>query len=78
MRRHINFLVGDEVMAHFKKTIFPIGTHGKLKMRKFGPCWILRKFDNGNVFEVDFLMTWIFHLYLTFLICISITSMMMD
>ena len=32
---------------------FPIGTYSKLRMRKFGPCKILRKFDSGNAYEVE-------------------------
>ena len=46
-RRHHDFQVGNEVMVHLKKGIFLIGTYSKLKMKKFGPCKILRKFDSG-------------------------------
>ena len=51
-RRHHVFEVGDEVIVHLKKGRFPIGTYSKLKMKKFGPCKILRKFDIGNAYEV--------------------------
>ena len=32
-----------------------MGTYNKLKMKKFGPCKILKKHDSGNVYEVEFL-----------------------
>ena len=41
-------------MVHLKKGIFPIGTDSKLKMKKFVPCKILRNFDSGNAYEVEF------------------------
>ena len=53
-RRHHDFEVGDEVMVHLKKGRFPIETYSKLGMRKFGPCKILRKFDSGDAYEVEF------------------------
>ena len=52
-RRHHDFQVGDEVMVHLKKGRFSIGTYSKLKMKKFGPCKILKKFDSGNTYEVE-------------------------
>ena len=30
-----------------------MGTYNKLKMKKFGPCKILRKHDSGNAYEVE-------------------------
>ena len=52
-RRHHDFEVGDEVMVHLKKGRFPIGTYNKLKMKKFGPCKILKMFDCCNSYEVE-------------------------
>ena len=52
-RRHHVFEVGDEVMVHLKKGRFLIETYNKLKMRNFGPCKILRKFDSGIAYEVE-------------------------
>lgn len=51
--RHHDFQVGDEIMVHLKKEIFPFGTYSKLKMKKFEPCKILKKFVIGNAYEVE-------------------------
>ena len=40
-------------MVHLKKGRFPARTYSKLKMKKFGPCKILKKFDSGNAYEVE-------------------------
>ena len=54
-RKHHDFQVGDEVLVHLKNWRFPLGTYSKLKMKKFGPCKILKKFDSSNAYEVDLL-----------------------
>lgn len=54
-RRHKEFKVGVEVMVYLRKEIFLIGTYNKLKIRKFGPCKILRKFSSRNTYEVELL-----------------------
>ena len=52
-RRNHAFEVGDEAMVYLKKGRFPNRTYNKLKIKKFGPCKILRKFDSGNAYEVE-------------------------
>jgi hypothetical protein len=49
--REIQFEV-DKVLAHLKKERFPTGTYNKLKMKKIGPCKILREFD-ANAYEIE-------------------------
>jgi hypothetical protein len=46
--------VGDEVLYHFRNERFPRGTYNKLKMKKIGPCMILRKFV-ANSYEIGLL-----------------------
>ena len=40
------------MLAHLRREIFPKGEYGKLKMKKIGPCKILRKFS-ANAYELE-------------------------
>jgi hypothetical protein len=51
-RRELQFEVGDQILAHLRKERFPRGTYNKLKMKKIGPCKILRNFD-ANAYEIE-------------------------
>ena len=51
-RREKNYEVGDLVLAYLKRDIFPKGEYNKLKMKKIGPCRILRKFS-ANAYELE-------------------------
>ena len=42
------------VLAYMKKERFPKGTYNKLKLKKIGPCKILRKFS-ANAYEIEIL-----------------------
>ena len=45
--------VRDLVLDHLRKERFPRGSYNKIKMKKIGPCKILRKFST-NAYELEF------------------------
>jgi len=51
-RRYKKFQIRG--MVHLRKECFQVGTYNKLKMKKLGPCKIVKRYDFRNAYEVEF------------------------
>lgn len=51
-RRSLEFREGDLVKVYLQKEGFLVGTHGKLKQRKFDPCQELRRLGQ-NIYCIE-------------------------
>jgi hypothetical protein len=51
-QEELQFEVGDLILAHMRKERFLRGTYNKLKMKKIGPCRVIRKFGE-NAYEIE-------------------------
>jgi hypothetical protein len=47
-RREVHFEIKDKVLENLRKERFLKGKYNKLKMKKIGPCNILRKHSIGQ------------------------------
>lgn len=68
--------MGNLVLAHLRKGRFPKCEYSKLKLKKIGPCKILRKFS-ANAHEIALPPDIEISLIFTIIICIPTEHLMM-
>jgi hypothetical protein len=51
-RKELQFEFGGLILAHLRKERFPRGAYNKMKMKKIGPCKVIRKFGT-NTYEIE-------------------------
>jgi len=51
-RQELQFEVGYLILAHLRKERCPRGTYNKLKIKKIGPCKVMKKFG-ANTYHIE-------------------------
>jgi hypothetical protein len=51
-RIELQFEVSALILSHMRKERFPRGTYNKLKIKKIGPCKVIKKFG-AKAYEIE-------------------------